>query len=532
MRVWDVRTGRRTGGFRGIGGDLRALALSPSGRLLAVISDLELKVWDVTTGKPTGVTLTFQGRFDGGDTGASFGQAENRLAVFQGEALTIVNLTTGKKRSPPTSGSFDISPDGRGLVVGGIDGTVTAWTLDRLSGIPLGDRCNGCALGVAYSPDGRTVAVARNKDIELRNAFTGAKLDRLFEEGGSGDLVFSPDGRFLSIANETSLKLWRVRDGRLLLTQKINALSPVVAFDPDGRTLRYLTESSVTTLDTTALTRPVMLKGPATGWAELSPDGRLLASRETETSEVVLRDVRRRTRVAALEVGPVRDDGHLEMAFSGDGRRLAIQTGGERPRLTVWDTATFRRIAAVAVKRDAQAIAVAINADGSLVASYANYQDVRKAPQGRGEIHVWEVPGGHPRWSRAQESVEGLVFSPDGKALAPVGGDQRPAGRGHGEAVRQRVRLAPHRHPDDRAGLRPGRRPLRHRRPGRTDLGLGDGEQEAGGHPGQERCGHGIHAGPLAPWRRDRRRDRRTGGRAVGRRDRAPPRPADHGADR
>ena len=113
------------------------------------------------------------------------------------------------------------------------------------------------------------------------------------------------------------------------------------------------------------------------------------------------------------------------MAFSGDGRRLAVQTGGERPRLTVWDTATFRRIAAVAVKRDAQAIAVAINADGSLVASYVNYQDVRKAPQGRGEIHVWEVPGGHLRWSRPQESVEGLVFSPDGKALAPVGGDQR-----------------------------------------------------------------------------------------------------------
>ncbi|WP_089207735.1 protein kinase domain-containing protein [Streptosporangium subroseum] len=425
VRVWDVRTGRRTGGFRGIGGDLRALALSPSGRLLAVISDLELKVWDVTTGRPTGVTLTVQGRFDGGDTGASFGQAENRLAIFQGEALTIVNLTTGKKRSPPTSGSFDISPDGRGLAVGGIDGTVTAWTLDRLTGVPLGGRCNGCALGVAYSPDGRTVAVARNKDIELRNAFTGAKLDRLFEEGGSGDPVFSPDGRFLSIANETSLKLWRVRDGRLLLTQKINALSPVVAFDPDGRTLRYLTESSMTTLDITALTRPVLLKGPATGWAELSPDGRLLASRQTETSEVVLRDVRRRTRVAALRVGPVRD-GHLEMAFSGDGRRLAIQTGGERPRLTVWDTATFRRIAAVAVKRDAQAVAVAINADGSLVASYANYQDVRKASQGRrGEIHVWEVPGGHPLWSRPQESVEGLVFSPDGQALAPVGGDQR-----------------------------------------------------------------------------------------------------------
>ena len=147
-----MRTGRRTGGFKGIGGDLRALALSPSGRLLAVISDRELKIWDVTTGRPTGVTLTVQGRFDGGDTGASFGQAENRLAVIQGEALTIVNLTTGKKRSPPTSGSFDISPDGRGLAVGGIDGTVTAWTLDRLASIPLGEQVRRLRAGRGLQP--------------------------------------------------------------------------------------------------------------------------------------------------------------------------------------------------------------------------------------------------------------------------------------------------------------------------------------------------------------------------------------------
>ncbi|MDP9840882.1 WD40 repeat protein [Streptosporangium lutulentum] len=424
-RIWDVRTGRRTGGFGGIGEDLRALALSPSGRLLAVINGLELTVWDVVTGGPTGVALTVRGRFDGGDTGVFFGQAENRLVVVRDRGLTVVDLTTGRTTSPPGFGSVDVSPDGNRLVAGGVDGLPTVWTLDRTAGLPLGGGCDGCAPDVAYSPDGRTVAVARNKDIELRDAFTGARLDPLFEEGDGGDLAFSPDGRFLSAADETSLKLWRVRDGRLLLTRRIDAFSPVVAFDPDGRTLRHLTEGSVTAFDITALTRPVTLKGPVTTWAELAPGGRLLASRETETSEVVLRDVRRRTRVAALEAGPVRDDGHLEMAFSGDGRRLAIQTGGRSPRLTVWDTVTFRRIAAVAIRRDARALAVAINTDGSAVASYANHQDARRPLPGRGKIRVWDVPSGRLRWSRPQESVAGQVFSPNGKALAPVGGDQR-----------------------------------------------------------------------------------------------------------
>ncbi|MFC7649307.1 hypothetical protein ACFQX6_59550 [Streptosporangium lutulentum] len=82
------------------------------------------------------------------------------------------------------------------------------------------------------------------------------------------------------------------------------------------------------------------------------------------------------------------------MAFSGDGRRLAIQTGGRSPRLTVWDTVTFRRIAAVAIRRDARALAVAINTDGSAVASYANHQDARRPLPGRGRSGYGTYPAG------------------------------------------------------------------------------------------------------------------------------------------
>ncbi|WP_433241767.1 protein kinase domain-containing protein [Streptosporangium sp. CA-135522] len=424
VRVWDVRTGERVGGFKGIGDDLRGVALSPSGKLLAVISGMELKLWDMATGRPTGATLTVQGREGGGDTQAFFGQAEDRVLITEGEGLTVWNPATGERRFPSVAGlDFDTSADGRGLAVGTLDGESVAFTLAGLGRTPLGSRCNGCGPHVAYSPDGRTIAVGRGKTVQLRDAATGADLERPLEPGNGGKLRFSPDGRFLSAADDTSIKLWRVRDGRLLLTQRIDAFMPVVAFDPDGRTLRYLTEGSVTALDIAALTSPIVLKGAGTHWAELSPDGRLLASRDSGAGEVRLWDVRRRKPVAALAVGPKGADGYFAMAFSRDGRRLAVNTGGESSRLTIWDTATFRRIATVEASRQGQVPALAMNADGTAVASYVMYYDPEKAPSG--EIHLWDVPSGRHRWSRGQEFVNALAFTPDGKALGVAGGEQR-----------------------------------------------------------------------------------------------------------
>ncbi|MGW0591417.1 protein kinase domain-containing protein [Streptosporangium sp. NPDC002607] len=423
-RFWDVRTGRRIGGLTGIGDDLRVIALSPSGRLLVVISGVKLKVWNVATGKPTGAVLAVQPRNAGGDVGAFFGRSDDWIMVTQGEGLTVWNHLDGRKLYPPVAGiDFDISADGSGIAVGGLDGELAAFTLDGLRRISLGTRCNGCGPRVAYSPDGRTVAVSRGRKLELRDASTGVDLDRFFEGSVSGDPVFSPDGRFLAVVTDTALRVWRVGDGRLLLTQRIDGFMPTVAFDPDGRTLRYLTEDSVTTLDVGTLTRPAPLKGPGTNWAALSPDGRLLASRDEGASEIVIRDVRRRTRTGTLNVGPDGADGAFAMAFSADGGRLVANTGGDSSRLTVWDVAAAKRIAAVETVRDGQVFALAISADGTAVASYTLYFESVGASDG--EISVWDVPSGKLRWSRPQQSVEGLVFTPDGRMLAVAGGEHR-----------------------------------------------------------------------------------------------------------
>ncbi|MEU8379159.1 WD40 repeat domain-containing serine/threonine protein kinase [Streptosporangium sp. NPDC048865] len=431
-RVWDVRTGRRAGGLTGIGGELRGVALSPKGGRLAVISGRKLTVWDVRTGRPTGAVMDVQGRNAGGDTVASFGRSEEWLMVRQGEGFIAWNIVTGRRHSPAVAAyDGDVPADGRGLATGDITGEAVAFTLDDLRRIPLGGRCGACVPRVAYSPDGATVAVGRGRNVELRDAFTGAKRDTVFEEGATEELVFSPDGRFLASGVDTALRVWRVADGRLLLNQRIDAYEPVVAFDPDGRTLRYLTEGSVRSLDVSALTRPVTLKGPGTHWAALSPGGRLLASRAEGASEVVIRDVRRRARLGSLDIGPKGADGYFEMAFSADGGRLVVNNGSDSSRLTVWDTTTFKRVTVAGPARSGSAETVAISADGTAVASYTRYFDAETRPEG--EIHVWDVPSGRLRWSRPQETVEKLTFTPDGGALAVAGGEHRLLDAGTGE---------------------------------------------------------------------------------------------------
>ncbi|MBB2913193.1 WD40 repeat protein [Streptosporangium becharense] len=430
-RVWDMRTGGRVGVFGGLGGNLRSIALSPGGRLLAVVDGTELKVWDVPTGKPTGRTLTVHLSNALGDSEVAFGQSEEWLMVTHGQGLTVWNLVTGRTQSSIAGGAdYDVSADGRGLAFGGLDGDPVAYTLQDARKVPLGAHC-GCALRVAYSPDGRTVAVLRGKKLELRDAATGADLGRTFEEGAADDLVFSSDGRFLAGVTDTAIRVWRVRDGRILLTQRIDAITPVVAFDLDARVLRYLTEDSVTTLDIATLITPVTLKGAGTRWAQLSPDGRLLASRDDGADEVVLRDVRRRTRLGSLNTGPGGAEYYFDVAFSADGRRLAVNSGGDSSRLTVWDTSTFKRVAAVATRREGKVLAAAISPDGTAVASYISYYEADIEPAG--EIRVWDVPGGRLRWSRPQDSVNALAFSPDGRSVAVAGGEHRMLDASTGE---------------------------------------------------------------------------------------------------
>ncbi|GAA3512767.1 WD40 repeat protein [Streptosporangium album] len=431
VRVWDMRTSRKTGGFTGVGKNVRAVALSPSGRTLAVMGGGGVRVWDVRTGRVRGARLLLRAlEIEAVRTGLLFGHAEDLLVVTHDEEQTVWNLRTGEKRRPPVH-VLDTAPDGRHIVGDSPAREIEIRDLAGPGKISFGRVCNACAFGGAYSADGKLVAVTKGSSVEVKETATGGTAADTLSDGSRGELLFSPDGRHLASYTGSSITIWSDFNLVPVLVHKIDSITPSLAFDPDGRTVRYLEENTVVTLDLGALLGPARLKG-TDGGAVLSPDGRLLAARPEGTHRVTLWDVRLRRPVGApLDVGR---GSFFHMAFTPDGRRLAVSrqgSSGGGSTIGIWDTSSLKRVATVSSKGQGGVTAMAFSPDGTALA--AAVEETAATPDST--IHLWDLPGGRQRWVLRQDGVTGLAFHPDGRSLGVAGGENRLVDVATGKAV-------------------------------------------------------------------------------------------------
>lgn len=139
------------------------------------------------------------------------------------------------------------SPDGETLAIGGQTIATNALLLSGNIGyVDLLNVSSGKMLRdflvqdteevscLAFSPDGKTLAVSGEKDkVELRKVSTGELLKRL-DMGtvwSAESLKFSPDGNTLAIGvrNTGALELWNISNGGLFKTLKSDGY-PVAIF--------------------------------------------------------------------------------------------------------------------------------------------------------------------------------------------------------------------------------------------------------------------------------------------------------------
>ncbi|ALG08195.1 WD40 repeat domain-containing protein [Kibdelosporangium phytohabitans] len=270
-------------------------------------------------------------------------------------------------------------------------------------------------VGVAFSPDGRTLAAgSRDRTVRLWNVATRKEFAVLTGHTGQVFAVaFSPDGRILATTgNDASVRLWDVASRKeiVALTGHTKAVWEV-AFSPDGRMLATSSgDASVRLWDTANHKETAVLTGH-TGQVfgvAFSPDNRTLATSSGDAS-VRLWDTANHKETAVLtgHTGQV-----FGVAFSPDNRTLATSSGDASVRL--WDTANHKETA-VLTGHTGDVLAVAFSPDGRTLATATSDSRVRLWATANHTLTATLT--GHTG------QIHAVAFSPDGRTLASASND-------------------------------------------------------------------------------------------------------------
>lgn len=255
VELFHAGTRKAAGSLAGPAGQVRALAFSPDGRLLAGAGGApaqfgEIKIWDVAGQKEL---RTIRGHrdnifaiaFNPRDGGVLASCSYDRL-------IKLWDVTSGrelKTLKDHTDAVFQIafSPDGARLASASADRTLKLWdtaTGERL--YTLGDALDAVH-ALAFHPSGRWLAGA-GADRTIRIWELGEREGRqvyslIAHEDAINQLAFSPDGRLLATTGaDRRIKFWRLSNPAAGLREAHpSELQPdwiyALSFSPDGKRL-------------------------------------------------------------------------------------------------------------------------------------------------------------------------------------------------------------------------------------------------------------------------------------------------------
>jgi len=475
IAVWDAFSGQRLFALeRTKGGDCSFLAFNPDGRSILAVDRGRLGLWHATTGEqlaPAAEDAFFVERVQLSADGTLLAAIDQRYGV------TLWNSRSGKRvrvlqeqdgawlHSPfmsllPRSIVNDMAllwffcrkvdsdarerlaftADGKRLaaVVRNIPGDASVSVWDVASGLRHRDFPLKSPTGVAFSPDGRLLAIASHDGkVRLVNLDTGQETRTLLCEGCLSDVAFSPDGKHLagcwhsdSGRHRSAVLVWDMATGKRTAVLRASK-EPIdtVAFSPDGR--RVLAAGRAVHVCALEAGKSAELN-PAESVAALafSSDSKALAV--LRTGSVQIEPDAHAKRWLALDRHDLatgqstrtleKPDTAAGLALSPDGRSLAeavqrcdgrtgLITGAE---IKLWDTVSGKEVRTLAVPvREVpgglvHSLEFCLN--GKCLCLSASHCDVR----------LWNPDSGRPlaHLAGSDFNTRAVSVSPDGRTLA------------------------------------------------------------------------------------------------------------------
>jgi WD40 repeat protein len=421
--------------------DTGAVALAPDGKTLAVAATdakreqvvTSVSVMDLATGKELHrIPVSVQA----GVLAPTYSPDGKTLAFANGNTIHLYEAATGKQirqldAEGALVGGLAFSPDGKTLAEKDMGAAairlyeVATGKVRRVLGTGAGDNRHlfaglpGGGRDLAFSPDGKWLAVGDGNAVRLWDVAAGRQVAPVGHGGEISAVVIGPGGKFVaSRGADNTIRLWDPATGKQRRQYHISA----GGLTPDCQTVAVSLGDSIRVYDVTTGRERHRLKGhpKGTGALTFSPDGKLLAARGSFDPTVRLYDVATGKELRQLAVprpnnqpgagkavvmlwgagGPAGSG----LVFSPDGRLLASSDGGTannvgvmvRPGapvgpggivLHVWEVATGKEVRRISLPDGPAVTSFAFSPDGWVLATDNQDQTVT----------LWEVASGKER---------------------------------------------------------------------------------------------------------------------------------------
>jgi WD40 repeat protein len=473
--LWDRITRARLGPtLEGHTADVAGLAFSPDGSLLAsASSDATVRLWDVVTGRPSGEPLTghrgvvFSVAFDpSGSRLASAGadgsvklwnltnralvreftglEADARAVVFSpdgrlvaagggGGVIHIWNVASGQQQPPLTGHDNTIRAlvfaSNEVLLSTGIDKRVLAWDLGTPSPRPRDlAGVDDDVYSLAVSPDGRTAFAGESDGTIHQLDVAGRKLARQPLNGHGGAiyaLAMTRSGVLLASNANGEALAWNTATGQLLGESMMAHSKEVfsVAFHPKQKLLVSGGSNDVTVWNLD-VARSVNMESVTTTLNQVvfSPDGKTVAGAGCGNWD------KDKCTTGAIQFWNPEDGSQArETVTTGPGNVTsiafvdgdAIVAGNSAGGISVWNTKSRRRVAAVPDAHDEEIGTLAVSPNGRYFVSGGD----------DGAVKLWrldktgigspvEIVKGVDPSSKPNQEILRVAFSPDGRLVA------------------------------------------------------------------------------------------------------------------